>query len=372
MFATRDDHGTAATGAPAGFRREGPSGILGAVPGIDRIRIQGFGCIEDVSLELGPLQAFIGPNDSGKSTILRAVQVVVEAILEPQAPPGSPLLRDTLEIEVGKRAHGVMQMFTGLSGGVSRTGDRLLVFGQDVERYQPNPLLGHGPSQWAATLRGGTVLVRLDPDALREPSQLIPEGQELGFFTDRGAGLAGLFDTLMNRSDRPVDAITARVRERFPTVKHIGLRNASTTHKELQLELTDGTKVPASMASEGLLYYLAFATLPYLHGGAGILLVEEPENGLHPARIRDVVATLREISKTTQVLIATHSPILVNELQPHEVFVTTRDPKTGTRVTRLDRTPNFAERARVYNPGELWVAYADGDTEAALLGEDEA
>ncbi|HVI04370.1 MAG TPA: AAA family ATPase [Enhygromyxa sp.] len=177
---------------------------------------------------------------------------------------------------------------------------------------------------------------------------------------------------MINRSDRPVDAITARVRERFPTIKHIGLRNVSTTHKELQIELANGTKIPASMASEGLLYYLAFATLPYLHANASILLIEEPENGLHPARIRDVVATLREISKTTQILIATHSPILVNELQPHEIFVTTRDPKLGTRVIRLDRTPNFAERARVYHPGELWVAYADGDTEAALVGEDEA
>jgi predicted ATPase len=221
-------------------------------------------------------------------------------------------------------------------------------------------------------VRSGTALIRLDPDALRAPSPLIPEGQELGFFSDRGAGLAGLFDALMNRSDRPIDAITERVRQRFPTIKHIGLRNASTTHKELQLELVNGTKVPAAMASEGLLYFLAFATLPYLHGDAGILLVEEPENGLHPARIRDVVDTLREISKTTQVLIATHSPILVNELQPHEVFVTTRDPKTGTHVTRLDHTPNFAERSRVYHPGELWVAYADGDTEAALLEEDEA
>lgn len=35
-----------------------------AVPGIERIHIKGFGCIEDVELELGPLQAFIGPNDS--------------------------------------------------------------------------------------------------------------------------------------------------------------------------------------------------------------------------------------------------------------------------------------------------------------------
>ena len=47
--------------------------------GIDRIHIKGFGCVQDVELELGPLQAFIGPNDSGKSTILRAVEVAVGA-----------------------------------------------------------------------------------------------------------------------------------------------------------------------------------------------------------------------------------------------------------------------------------------------------
>jgi predicted ATPase len=328
------------------------------VPGIDRIRIQGFGCIEDVELELGPLQAFIGPNDSGKSTILRAVQVVVAAAIE--GPSGDePRSRrgGGIAIEIGQQAYRL----------VCRTSGQL-----DEERAVASDRAPFGNDSFAAALRGGAALIRLDPDALRDPSPLIPEGEELAFFSDRGAGLAGLFDALVSRSDRPVDAITTRVREKFPTVKHVGLRNASTTHKELQLELVDGTKVPASMVSEGLLYYLAFATLPYLHGGAGILLVEEPENGLHPARIRDVVATLREIAKTTQVLIATHSPILVNELQPHEVFVTTRDPKTGTRVTRLDRTPNFAERARVYNPGELWVAYADGDTEAALLEEDEA
>ena len=86
-------------------------------------------------------------------------------------------------------------------------------------------------------------------------------------------------------------------------------------------------------------------------------------------RIGDVEGILRDISRSTQVLITTHSPILVNALQAHEVFVTRRDPKHGTRVMRIDRTPNYAERARVHSPGELWIAYADGDTEAALFGE---
>ena len=66
--------------------------------------------------------------------------------------------------------------------------------------------------------------------------------------------------------------------------------------------------------SEGLLYYLAFAALPHLEP-VSLILIEEPENGLHPARIAEVMRILREISKTTQVLIATHSPLVVNELQ---------------------------------------------------------
>ncbi len=338
--------------------------MLRLVPAIERMRIQGFGCIHDVDLYLGPLQAFIGPNDSGKSTILRAIRTVVDGLTkgEPQVVPGCQV-GGLLEIEGGEDTYRL----------VCRTPDSL----SEDEPFKSR--LPFGVTRLSAfrldsplhqLQHGGAVMLRLNPEELRSPSYLIPEGKELSFFTERGAGLAGLFDALMYRSDRPIDTIVARVRERFATVKHIGLRNVSTTHKELQIELVDGVKVPASLASEGLLYYMAFATLPYLHRGASILLVEEPENGLHPARIRDVVDTLRDISRDTQVIIATHSPILVNELEAHEVFVTTRSPESGTRVTRLDHTHNFAERSRVYHPGELWVAYADGDAEGALLGEE--
>jgi predicted ATPase len=118
--------------------------------------------------------------------------------------------------------------------------------------------------------------------------------------------------------------------------------------------------------SEGLLYYLAFAALPFL-APPSILLVEEPENGLHPARIRDVVGVLREVSKTTQVLVATHSPLVVNELSGDEVTIVTRHGETGTKTRRLSDTPDFASRSRVYATGELWLSYANGVDEAPLL-----
>lgn len=118
--------------------------------------------------------------------------------------------------------------------------------------------------------------------------------------------------------------------------------------------------------SEGLLYYLAFAVLPYLDPTA-LLLIEEPENGLHPARIAEVMRVLRAISETTQVIIATHSPLVVNELRADEVTVVTRSPETGTKATLIQDTPDFEERAKVYALGELWLSYANGEDEGPLL-----
>jgi predicted ATPase len=118
--------------------------------------------------------------------------------------------------------------------------------------------------------------------------------------------------------------------------------------------------------SEGMLYYLAFAILPYLDP-TPIVLVEEPENGLHPARIAEVMRMLRAISEKTQVILATHSPLVINELRPDEVTVVTRSAEHGTKATLLKDTPNFEERSKVYALGELWLSYANGEDEAPLL-----
>jgi predicted ATP-dependent endonuclease of OLD family len=76
---------------------------------------------------------------------------------------------------------------------------------------------------------------------------------------------------------------------------------------------------------------------------------------------------LKEISKTTQVLIATHSPLVVNELEPDQVTIVTRDKERGTQTRLLKDTNDFESRSKVYMPGELWLSYANGVDEAGLL-----
>jgi predicted ATPase len=358
---------------------------------LQKIEITNFSCLRDVKIEFTPLHALIGPNDSGKSTILRAVRTLTHSLAMAMQPPevgmqglgfdqeaNSKLvgqfdhLRFAVQVSHGQKfrisgryseLNPVEIEASGEQGfrGFLTTSNNSPPFIQALEQ---NPNL-------APRVRMPAGLLRLDPDDLRQESDLIPEKEAVSFSEYRGRGMTGLrlpgiYDSIMNRGDDSFSKIAQRTRDLFPTVRNVRLRTVSNSQKSLEVELTDGTRVPAAQMSEGLLYFLAYAALPYI-APASILLVEEPENGLHPSRIRDVMNILKEISKTTQVIIATHSPLVVNELNGDEVTVVTRDAVKGTMAHRLNATADYAVRSKVYLPGELWLNYANGVDEADLF-----
>jgi predicted ATPase len=209
-------------------------------------------------------------------------------------------------------------------------------------------------------------VLRLDPDAMRQPTNLIAQGSPLEY-SPRGHGLAAVYDALLSRRLDVFLEISRRFTALFPTARSIQLTTPSSTTKALGVELSDGS-IGADRLSEGMLYWLAFAALPYLQP-TPVLLVEEPENGLHPSRIADVMRVLRDVSKTSQIIVATHHPLVINELQPDEVTLVTRTHERGTIATPLSSTKNFEQRAKAYALGELWLNYADGDLESDLVAD---
>lgn len=376
---------------------------------IHKLAAKNYGCLKDVAVELTPLHAFIGPNDSGKSTLLRAIRVAIQFACagfkrgehddlespertEPKPfHPGPLALVKPFLIEVTRRdvtyrlrdpgsapksfglKNEVAQLFDVdeeiLVNGTSASARRRKVgFKADTSALRSGPSPESLGDAYSFFMRGARLL-RLDPDALREPSPLLTgrHGSKLSTFQDeRGRGLAGVYDIILNQNIEAFLRIQEQVRTLFPAIKAIGLENVTPSTKVLQAQMRSGEWISARFLSEGLLYYLAFAALQHIARPA-VLLIEEPENGLHPARIAEVMRVLRETSKETQVLIATHSPLIVNELKPEEVSVVTRDPEAGTKVTRLQDTPDFEARSKIYALGELWIAYANGKDEAPLL-----
>ncbi len=304
-------------------------------PYVEWVRVESYRCVRSADLHLTPLHALIGPNDSGKSSLLRA-------------------------IHGGKQNDWSALMWTS-SGAIFHPSGA-------VQAPYPSKLgPGLAGDDNAAVAHAVTpALLRLDPDDLREPAQLFSKDDPLWFRNERGLGLPALYDALLSRDIPAFLSIAKRFTELFPTVKALRMVNHDASHKTLGLTLTDGTEVGPNEMSEGMLYWLAFAVIEYLRP-VGILLIEEPENGLHPSRIAEVMRILRDVSKRTQVLMATHSPLIINELQPEEVTIVTRTPQAGTICTPMTATKNFAERAKIYALGELWLSYADGDLERELV-----
>ena len=212
----------------------------------------------------------------------------------------------------------------------------------------------------------GRAVLRLDPDELRKDVNLLPSGAALWFQNEKGLGLAGLYDALLGRDRNAFIAIETRFRSLFPTAAGLRLDNSSNATKALGLTLVGGKKVSAAEMSEGMLYWLAFAIIEHL-APQSMLFIEEPENGLHPARIAEVMRVLHEVSQRTQIILATHSPLVINELRPEEVTIVTRTAEDGTRCKPMIETKHFETRKQVYALGELWLSFADGDEERDLV-----
>lgn len=322
---------------------------------VEKLRIQNFGCVRDATIDLTRLHALIGPNDSGKSTVLAAVQTVAHLVKSGQhGLVGDPRVGAAARLAIGTGLREVaFQRVTNTWAYVAESTSDMSI---QISAPITDPA--------AAAVRGAR-LVRWEPDAIRSPSDLISENQTISV-DEKGKGIAAVYEALLSRDRDAFANIEDGVRHHFPTVKGLWLPTSTTKQKELGAILVDGTRVHAAAMSEGLLYWLAFAILPFVEHTA-VLLVEEPENGLHPSRIAEVMKVLREISKRTQVILATHSPLVINEMRPEEVTILTRTAEAGTRATRIDRTKHFQSREKVYALGELWLSFADGNAEEALV-----
>jgi ABC-type cobalamin/Fe3+-siderophores transport system ATPase subunit len=354
-------------------------------PHIEKLRIQNYGCIKDIDIQLTPLHALIGPNDSGKSTVLRALRAL--SLLATSTSISAALNAEEVALHsaILEQSRAAPVRFSVSARGATwtveyRNGERwelVEVNGKEPIGTRVSGTWGHarhaedsGAADASAAVQG-SYLVRLDPDAMRAASPLIPDGTPLRFANDRGTGLPAVYDAIMVRDLQAYIDINERLKRLFPPVKSLRTKNPTHGTKAIGVQLVDGTFVPAEHMSEGLLYFLAFAALPHLEPAA-LVLIEEPENGLHPARIAEVMRVLREVSKTTQVVMATHSPLVINELEGHEVTVLTRTTEEGTKARLLKDTFNYEERSKVYANGELWLSYANGEDERELFQAPEA
>jgi predicted ATPase len=110
----------------------------------------------------------------------------------------------------------------------------------------------------------------------------------------------------------------------------------------------------ASSLSDGSLRFIALATLflqPEEYRPT-LILVDEPELGLHPYAIETLAALIRQAAIKTQVIVSTQSSLLLDHFEPEDVLIADR-LQGSTQLTRPD-PERLKSWLKDYSLGQLW------------------
>jgi predicted ATPase len=100
---------------------------------------------------------------------------------------------------------------------------------------------------------------------------------------------------------------------------------------------------------------LALTLLAYTSDLSGIYLIEEPENGIHPRAVETVYQSLSSVYGV-QVLMATHSPVILSMAKPSEILCFARDEHGATDIVAGDEHPKLREWHGKLDLGTLFAS----------------
>lgn len=164
----------------------------------------------------------------------------------------------------------------------------------------------------------------LEPSAMRAPDDLMERraisasGAHVPAALYRQNLAAGRDGAVLHRV---CDAVAPLVDVRSLTIAEDSVRQAL----ELRAQVGDAPELPARALSDGTLRLLTLAAIGAAEDYSGMLCLEEPENGIHPAKIPELYRLLHGLSTPAsqhlrQVVVNTHSPNLFQCAEDGEVL----------------------------------------------------
>ncbi|MFL6196970.1 MAG: AAA family ATPase [Thermoanaerobaculia bacterium] len=201
-------------------------------------------------------------------------------------------------------------------------------------------------------LTSGVQKLTLNSASIRKAS---PPGQGTTLRPD-GANLPWVVADLKERSPERFQQWIAHLRTAFPDLEDIKtVERPEDRHRYLMLQYKEGLEVPSWMASDGTLRMLALTLPAYLDDFKGIYLVEEPENGIHPRAIETMTQSLSSVYNA-QVLLATHSPVVLSTVEAEQILCFSKDAEGATQIIRGSEHPALQSWKHETTLGTLFAA----------------
>lgn len=177
------------------------------------------------------------------------------------------------------------------------------------------------------------------------PRKLMGSGENLPWMALR----------LQKANSMRFNAWVAHVRTALPQIAGISLHEREEDHHAyFRVQYEGGFEVTSSGLSEGTLRILALTLLAYLDEVPGLLVIEEPENSIHPQAIDAILQSLRSLYEH-QVFISTHSPVVLAGAQISELVITRLERSGAATVVCGADHPRLAAWKGAIDLGSLFA-----------------
>lgn len=187
-------------------------------------------------------------------------------------------------------------------------------------------------------------------DKVRQPA----EANDLKRLISTGENLSQLLSNLNNNYTFQYEKIRECLSDINPNFTGIGynffgsrlylsLREKNLSHAIDALHMSDGT-----------LKYMLLLSIFYNPDRGSLIDIDEPESCLHPDMIRSVAKMMKSAAKTSQIIVATHSALLLNAFELNDILVFEKNDRNETQI-KFYSEEDFEDSKDDLLPGQLWL-----------------
>jgi predicted ATPase len=339
---------------------------------LSKVSIQNFKSLRDVQIDLERFTVFVGPNASGKSSILQAISAICQAFQVDNPQTLEPVFEASLSkgsqapLELRVECDGKWYRYCGthpapptngnpiVSAMVSRLGRSIGAFGPRRWEAWQREVPGQSPLPIATLLTLDAAKLANENIQANDPSIMLADG-------------SGIHSALVNMALHDQESwlrLQADLRRIIPTirrVRHSKVAKQGQPHA-LLFDMVGADAVPAYQVSEGTLLLLGLLTALYSPSRPELILLDDLDKGLHPRAQRELVGLLRgflDTNNSLQILATTHSPYLLGSMEPNEVRMTHLNDAGATACDSLTHHPKFAKWKDEMSAGEMWSLFGE-------------
>jgi len=356
---------------------------------LEKISIEGFKSIQEQTLELGALNVLIGGNGTGKSNLIQAFRFLREIergslstySLERGADnllffgrKRTKAIKLHLEFGEGGSSNAYRIHLTPSDEGALVVASEVVSFHDRTNYLKPFDRAINSGSKEAVI---GTIKDRIatyvrrdlssyfvyhfhdtsDSAAVKQPGPL----EDNRVLRPDAGNLAAFLYSLKQTQPGHYENIQSVVRQVAPFFDRFTLEPSKLSPDKIRIEWLEKRSEAyfnAIALSDGTLRFMCLAALLLQPRLPAIVLLDEPELGLHPSAISLIAELLKAAAQRTQVIVSTQSVTLVNQFSPEEVWTVER--REGATVFNhlgkidLKEWLDEYEGCEGFSLGELW------------------